>query len=156
MSHDEYVREMNMHGDHSSLKLPPEVLAEHEKINRSEGLAFVFPLWWSECPAKLKGWFDRVWVRGFAYVYPGLDEKYSMPTLSIDKALVLCPAGHTQENLEQTGIAQSMRNTYLNDRLRPAVGIKQADIVLLTGMTEGDEDMTDKNLETAYQAGRDF
>lgn len=30
-------------------------------------LVLVYPTWWSGQPAMLKGWIDRVWVRGIAY-----------------------------------------------------------------------------------------
>lgn len=156
MSLDEYNREMNVYGNRQALPIPPDVQAEHAKIEKADGLSFVFPLWWSECPGKLKGWFDRIWVCGYAYVYKNENETYPMSRLAIDKALVLCPAGHTIENLDKTGIAESMRRLYLNDRLRPEVGIARADLVLLAGMTEGDEDMGDRNLAIAYRLGKDF
>lgn len=37
------------------------------KIERADHLIFQFPLWWFNVPAILKGWFDRVLVKGFAY-----------------------------------------------------------------------------------------
>lgn len=33
-------------------------------------LVLVYPTWWSGQPAMLKGWFDRVWVRGVAWELP--------------------------------------------------------------------------------------
>ena len=60
-----------------------------------------------------------------------------MSGLAIDRALVLCTAGHTREHLEETGIAESMRCIYLNDRLRPEIGVAQADMVVLGDMAEG-------------------
>lgn len=44
-----------------------DVLAEQEKINRSDAIAFIYPVFWTEAPAKLVGWFDRVWTYGYAY-----------------------------------------------------------------------------------------
>lgn len=32
-----------------------------------EHLVLVYPTWWSGLPAMLKGWVDRVWVRGVAW-----------------------------------------------------------------------------------------
>ena len=29
--------------------------------------AFIYPVFWTEAPAKLVGWFDRVWSYGLAY-----------------------------------------------------------------------------------------
>lgn len=35
-----------------------------------EALVLVYPTWWSGQPAMLKGWFDRVWVRGVVWDLP--------------------------------------------------------------------------------------
>jgi NAD(P)H dehydrogenase (quinone) len=43
------------------------VLSEIERLERSQGLIFVFPTWWYGMPAILKGYFDRVWVPGSAF-----------------------------------------------------------------------------------------
>jgi NAD(P)H dehydrogenase (quinone) len=46
----------------------PDELAQHvEMLRWCNRLVFVYPTWWSGPPAMLKGWFDRVWVRGVAY-----------------------------------------------------------------------------------------
>ena len=45
----------------------PDIAAELEKLSRAELLIFSFPMWWFSLPALLKGWADRVLVRGVAY-----------------------------------------------------------------------------------------
>jgi NAD(P)H dehydrogenase (quinone) len=47
--------------------LSADIRAEQEKINRADTLIVQFPMWWFGMPAILKGWFDRVWVQGYAY-----------------------------------------------------------------------------------------
>ena len=37
------------------------------RINNSDELLFIFPIWWHNMPAMLKGFFDRVMLSGFAY-----------------------------------------------------------------------------------------
>ena len=153
MSLDEYNREMNVYGNRPDLPIPSDVQAEHAKIEKADGLVFVFPLWWSDGPAKLKGWFDRVCVCGYTYVYE--NEEYPMSGLQIDRALV-CTSGHTCEHLEETGIAESMRCIYLNDRLRPDIGVARADMVVLGDTAEGGEGVRQKNFAQAYQLGKEF
>lgn len=44
-----------------------DIMQEMEKIKWADHLIFQFPLWWFSVPAILKGWLDRVLVKGFAY-----------------------------------------------------------------------------------------
>jgi NAD(P)H dehydrogenase (quinone) len=146
----QYERET---GGNPAAPVPEDVNAEHVKIHRADALAFVYPVWWSDCPAKLKGWFDRVWTYGYAYVY---DEGVHLTSrINIKKALVLCPAGHTAEHLEEIGIAESMRRIMINDRLLGA-GVREARLEILGGMTFDQGRMRERNLTRAYQLGRDF
>ena len=47
------------------------VMAEHVlRIERAEGLVFVFPTWFFGLPAMLKGWLDRAWLPGVAFDIP--------------------------------------------------------------------------------------
>lgn len=47
--------------------LAPEILAEQAKVRAADAIVVQFPLWWYGMPAILKGWFDRVFVSGFAF-----------------------------------------------------------------------------------------
>ena len=40
-----------------------------EILKESDGIVFCFPHWWLSMPAVLKGYFDRVWGPGKAFVY---------------------------------------------------------------------------------------
>ncbi len=53
---------------------PPDVSAHGARLRAADALVLVYPTWWGGPPAILKGWFDRVWVDGVAYVLdPGAD-----------------------------------------------------------------------------------
>ena len=150
MDEAQYLREVS--GD-PDLPVPPDVAAEQAKLDRADALAFIFPLWWSDCPAKLKGWFDRVLTSGYAYLY---DDSGARGTrLSLEKALVLCPAGHTAEHLEQTGVAAAMRRILLEDRLL-GVGVKRAELEILGGVMPLDDSWHERNLRRACEVGRGF
>ena len=46
-------------------------LAEHvEALRWARRLVLVYPTWFSGQPARLKGWFDRVWMHQVAFVLP--------------------------------------------------------------------------------------
>jgi NAD(P)H dehydrogenase (quinone) len=143
----QYAREV---GGDPAAPLPEDVVREHERIARAEALVFIYPVWWSDCPAKLKGWFDRVWAYGYAYFYEadGLRRSVIRPR----KALVICPAGHTEEHLEETGIADAMRRIMLQDRLRN-VGFEDVRMEILGGMMPGDPTHRERNLRRARRLG---
>ena len=150
MDEAHYFRETSGEPDRA---VPPDVGAEQYRIDKADGLAFIYPVWWSDCPAKLKGWFDRVLTCGYAYLYDAKGERGTR--MSIEKALVLCSAGHTAEHLEEIGIAESMRRIMLNDRLL-GVGVKQAWLEILGGMMPLDDTWRERNLQRAYELGKGF
>lgn len=46
-------------------------LAEHvEALRWARELVLIYPTWFSGQPARLKGWFDRVWMNEVAFVLP--------------------------------------------------------------------------------------
>ena len=129
------------------------IRAEQEKIDRADALTFIYPVWWSDCPAKLKGWFDRVFTYGYAYFYDENEERYT--EIEITKAIVICSAGHTLEHLEETDIAESMKRIMLNDRLL-GVGVKEARMEILGGMMPKDDTYRHANLKKAYSLGKNL
>jgi NAD(P)H dehydrogenase (quinone) len=110
MTEQEYEREA-----FSKVELPvaQDALEEQKKIQRADCIIFLYPVWWSDCPARLKGWFDRVFTVGFAY--KPSDNVPGMKTIKYGAAL--CTAGYTSSFLNEIGIAQSMENVMLNDRM---------------------------------------
>ena len=97
----------------TELTLSLDILTEHKKIEKADCIIFIYPVWWSDCPAKLKGWFDRVYAVGYAYG----NSNPSTTMKSIKYGLVICTAGHPNEFLVEIGISQSMQNVMLDDRL---------------------------------------
>jgi NAD(P)H dehydrogenase (quinone) len=115
MSAAEYQREAYYRRE---LPVPEDVAREQEKINSSDGIAFIYPVFWTDVPAKLKGWFDRVWTYGFAY-----GDNRTMKQL--EKGLVICTAGNSLEYFRQTGFLEAMKKVMLEDRLFDRVKAKE-------------------------------
>ena len=113
MTEEEYNREGFINID---LPIPNDVKDEHKKIEKADCIVFLYPVWWSDCPAKLKGWFDRVYSVGYAYGYN--DEGNKIEKMKkVPYGIVICTAGHPNEFLKEIGIAESMRNVMIDDRL---------------------------------------
>jgi len=150
MDEAQYLRETSGNPD---LPVPPDVAREQARIDSAGALVFIYPVWWSDCPAKLKGWFDRVLTCGYAYLYDAAGTRGTR--MHVEKALVICSAGHTAEHLEETGIAESMRRIMLQDRLL-GVGVREARMEILGGMMPLDDTYRERNLQRAYELGRTF
>ena len=145
MTEHEYLRDANYR---DTSDIAEDVLAEHEKINSSDAIVFIYPVFWTEAPAKLVGWFDRVWSYGFAY---GENKKMKM----LEKVLVLCSAGNPLERLEEFGLLDSMKKVMLGDRLFNRV--KQTDFIVFDSTSRENklrEKNWDANLKKAYEIGK--
>jgi NAD(P)H dehydrogenase (quinone) len=146
MTKEEYEREGLINDE---LPISEDVRLEQQKIDWADCIIFVYPVWWSDCPAILKGWFDRVYTLGYAYGY----DKNAKPTKqmkTIPYGLVICTAGHPNEFLKEIGIEQSMRNVMLDDRLGKRFDKKE--MIILGGTLEMDK-VKAKYLEMAYAIG---
>ena len=146
MTEQEYLRDANYR---NTPEVADDVLAEQQKINSSDAIAFIYPVFWTEAPAKLVGWFDRVWSYGFAY-----GEK-TMKVL--DKAVILCSAGNPLERLEQFGLLESMKRVMLGDRLFGRA--KETDFIVFDSTSREKElrEMNwESNLQKAYEAGKNL
>ena len=144
MTEEEYLRDANYI---STPDVSADVLAEQEKINSADAIAFIYPVFWTEAPAKLVGWFDRVWSYGFAY-----GEK-TMKVL--DKAVILCSAGNPIERLEEFGLLDSMKRVMLGDRLFGRA--KQMEFIVFDNTSRENElreKNWDVNLQKAYEIGK--
>ncbi len=127
MSEEEYEREGFAK---TQLSIRADVLAEQEKIEKADCIIFLYPVWWSDCPAKLKGWFDRIYSVGYAY---GQNET-SRKMKTIPYGVVICTAGHPNTFLHEIEIAQSMEKIMLEDRLGKRFTHKE--MIILGGTLE--------------------
>lgn len=55
-----------------NLNIDPDTERYRRIITDADLLVFIYPIWWSGMPAILKSFIDRVFSKGFAYVYRGV------------------------------------------------------------------------------------
>ncbi len=82
---------------------PEKIAREQEALLWAEGLVFIYPLWWFDRPAILKGWFDHVLTNGTAFEYSQTGVKGLLPSR---RALVLITAGGDESYFRQTDAKQ--------------------------------------------------
>ncbi len=78
------------------------VREEQDGLSWADGLVFIYPLWWFDRPAVLKGWCDRVFTHGFAFSY---DDKGAQGLLTQRKALVIVTAGGAPQEFENMHVS---------------------------------------------------
>ncbi|MDS1271721.1 NAD(P)H-dependent oxidoreductase [Lipingzhangella sp. LS1_29] len=98
-------------------RLSADIRWEQEKLTWADTVIVQFPLWWYGMPAILKGWFDRVLVKGFGFGITdeqGCTLRYGQGPLAGKRAMVVVSAGARSASLGPRGI-----NGELNDLLFP-------------------------------------
>jgi NAD(P)H dehydrogenase (quinone) len=78
-------------------KLSPDIAEAQADVSWADTLIFIYPIWWTDRPAILKGWFDRVFTNGFAFSTKG----GWRGLLNGRKAIVLQTAGGSEEELKK-------------------------------------------------------
>lgn len=149
MSEEEYEREGLAKVEKA---VPNDIITEQEKIQQSDCIIFVYPVWWSDCPAKLKGWFDRVYSVGYAYGYD-VEGNKQIAMKKQKLGMVLCTAGHPNEFLDEIGIAESMRKVMIDDRLGARFENKH---MIILGGTLNIDQVKEKHLMKAYEIGENI
>jgi NAD(P)H dehydrogenase (quinone) len=74
--------------------IPKRIKKEQDQLLWADGLVFIYPLWWFDRPAMLKGWFDVVLTNGLAFEYSSEGVK---GLLKHKKALVIITAGGSEK-----------------------------------------------------------
>ncbi|HLR68248.1 NAD(P)H oxidoreductase [Virgibacillus alimentarius] len=94
---------------------------EMERMNRNDALAFVFPVWWYNIPAMLKGYIDRVWNYNYAY---------GNSKLPHEKALWIGLAGGSKAHFAKRKYDKMIEH-YLNIGLADYTGIPHSKVEIL-------------------------
>jgi len=131
-------------------ELPEDVKAEQAKVDKAEGLALIYPVWWNEAPAILKGWIDRVLSKGWAYDVTS--EGVFVPMLKLKKIIIFNTADNPEELLEGRGLNKASRITKKKGTFG-FCGVKNVEHYI-TGNIGSDESARLKFLKMAEQIGR--
>ncbi|GMG25960.1 unnamed protein product [Ambrosiozyma monospora] len=100
---------------YSQGQLTEDVKKEQEKLEWSDTVMFLFPLWWSSWPAIMKGWVDRVFAMGYAYGIGFSEERphgkrYGEGVFKGKRALLATTAGSPETSYGPFGIGGQLFN----------------------------------------------
>ena len=115
--------------------VPADVAAIQDKLAAADVIALVFPVYWYTMPAMVKGLFDRVICRGFAYHADGTPGALAGKTVR-----VILLTGGTESWYESDGIGEALDNQIRRQTLMKYCGVKDAELVYVDGLSMGDDD----------------
>lgn len=146
-SEKEYLREA-FYND--NIEIPEDIKQYQELINKNDALVFIYPVFWTEAPSKLVGWFQRVWTYSYAY-------GKSAGMKQLDKVLMLVSmGGDLHEEIRQQQL-EAMKVVMLGDRIGNRAKTKE--MIVFDRMSrdypEREYNFND-NLKRVYQIGKDF
>lgn len=101
---------------------PYQLVKEYqEKLSQTTELIFIFPVWWFDLPAILKGFIEKVMLNGFGY---SEDERGNLTGLltNIQKTTVITTSTADKEYLETEG-GNAIQGVFINRTLAD-LGIK--------------------------------
>ena len=87
--------------------MPADVVQHQKDVAWANTIVIIYPLWWFDRPAILKGWFDRVFTNGFAFSFDNGEIK---GLLTGKRAIVIVTTGGTKEDFGKNA-DQLTRNT---------------------------------------------
>lgn len=87
-------------------EMPKDIKIEQEHIEWADVITFVYPIWWADKPAILKGYIDRVLSYGFAYKY---EEGVPIGLLEGKKVIIFNTSGTPNEVYTATGMHEAMK-----------------------------------------------
>ena len=120
--------------------IDPLVEKYQEILKNTDELVFVFPIWWMSMPAILKGFFDKVMVKGFAYESAKNGIKGLLTNIKTAKMITTAEAPKIL--LSITGFGITMKKANLG-----GVGIKKTEWIHYSLKSKGKDEDRRKFLE---------
>ncbi|MGB5820933.1 MAG: NAD(P)H-dependent oxidoreductase [Saonia sp.] len=91
------------------IKTKGDVKKEQDKISLADCIITIYPVWWTQMPAILKGYIDRVFAYNFAFQ---LDENgFPIKLLKGKKGIIFSTFGHPYDYYEKEGYVTAFEKT---------------------------------------------
>ena len=132
--------------------IPEDIKKEQEDLLWAEGLVFIYPIWWFAAPSILKGWVDRVFLRGFAYDFTADGIK---GLLKHEKALLMSTTGGDEKSYSAPG-AVEMISKPMDDGVLRFCGVREVGHKFFFGVVTAPEDARKAMLKEAKEIAKAF
>lgn len=98
---------------------PTDKMVHHYQgmLRESDEIIFIFPIWWFDLPAILKGFIDKVMLKGFAYDETEVGLEGLLTHVSRTHVITTSevPASYLKNSIEETFIRLTLKSIGLND-----------------------------------------
>ncbi|SNZ11375.1 Putative NADPH-quinone reductase (modulator of drug activity B) [Terribacillus aidingensis] len=102
---------------------PYELVKEYQKkLNQATELIFIFPVWWWDLPAILKGFIDKVMLTGFAFLEDSKTNELKGLLTNIKKTTIISTSTTDKLYIESQG-GNAIQGVFINRTLAD-LGIK--------------------------------
>lgn len=125
-----------------------DVVAQQQRLDRADVLVLLFPVYWWSMPAVMKGWIDRVFVSGWAFVEEP-DEGMTR-LLGRLKGRVVAIGGTNRGTYERRGYLAALE-TQIVEGVFNYCGIPTLGVDLLLPLEEAS---AEEGLRRAFELGR--
>ncbi|BDR52860.1 hypothetical protein KIM372_07670 [Bombiscardovia nodaiensis] len=114
--------------------LPQDVAALQDRIADADVLTFVFPMYWFGMPAMMKGFFDRVLCRRFAYHADGTEGALAGKKVRL---LILC--GGREDDFRRNGVNDAVETQICQRTLTDYCAITDIEKMYIDGLGNGED-----------------
>ena len=111
-------------------RTPRDIRTELKALRAADVITLVSPLWWSDVPALLKGYVDRVFFAGFSDTAKG---KGGRPSLAGKKGVIITTAQARRADLKRWGTMRALETVY-HAGLMDYCGVALVDHLYLAGI----------------------
>ena len=129
-------------------QVPEEILAEQRRMDKADVLMLVFPVYWWSMPSVMKGWIDRVFLSGWAFLDD--PDKGTTRLLGRLKGQVVAIGGANRDTYERRGYLDALNAQIVQGIFAfcgmPVIGL---DLLLPT-----DRGAAEEGLQRAYAIGQ--
>lgn len=136
--------------DEVPVPMTDDVLEQQRFVEESDAIFLVFPIWWYQMPAMLKGWLDRVWSAGWCYK----SERNPEGTLLAHRpCTVFALAGASTNQLNRWGYDKPIHHLWRYG-IFGYCGFEPLRITIFTDCSYPEFGNHAGYLQTAYEAGK--
>ncbi len=114
-----------------------------ELLRKTDRLVFVFPLWWNEQPAIVKGFVERVCLPGFAYEYT---QRGLAPLLTNVKQVDVFTSSNSPTMAVTKFSGNIIQKQFIKNIILPMTGLKSANWENI-GLAGASEEKLSEHLE---------